>query len=245
MLRRLAPLVAWVGALAAALAGSIALGATHVLATPPLTRPGELAGWAAARSPVDAAFALLRVAVVVLAAYLLVATVLAVVVRLVRAGRLVGAVDVVTLPLVRRIVGSAFGVGLTGAVLTAVGPIVPTAVGDVRLAVSAGDPADAGADLPNSTPDLGPPTMRRVDEPQPAAAPATEVAIRAGDHLWSVADRALTDAWGRAASESELTSFWALVVDANHARLYDPENPDLVFPGQVVVVPTPPPAPTP
>jgi len=245
-LRCSVPLVAWVGALAAVLTGAMALGATPALATPPLTRPGELAGWASARPPVNAAFAVLRMVVVVLAAYLLIVTVLAVVVRIVRAGRLVGAVDVVTLPLVRRIVGSAFGVGLMGAALTAVGSTVPTAVGDVRLAASTGHPPNGADDRPVGSPDLEPPTMRRVDEPQPVsvAAAETEVTIGAGDHLWSVADRELADAWGRSATEAELTPFWEQVVEVNRVRLHDPGNPDLVFPGQVVVVPPPPPAPT-
>lgn len=255
VLRRSFPLVAWVAALAAVLAGAIALGSTPALAAPPLTRPGELGDWAAARQPVEAAFAVLRVVVVALACYLLFVTVLAVVLRLGRAGRLVTAFDVLTLPWVRRIVQGALGVGLIGATLAAVGSaaVDPSAnpsrtftAADVRLAASAPEHPRAGDDLLVRLPDVepGPPTLQRVDEAAPAApsAPAGEVTLEAGDHLWSVAERALTDAWGRAPSDAELAPFWEQVVEANRDRLPDPANPDLVFPGEVVTVP-PPPAP--
>ena len=257
VLRRSLPLVAWVGALAAVLAGAIALGSTPALAAPPLTRPGELGDWAAARQPVEAAFAVLRVVVVALACYLLFVTVLAVVLRLGRAGRLVTAFDVLTLPWVRLIVQGALGVGLVGATLAAVGSAAadPSAnpsrtftAADARLAASAPEHPRAGDDLLVRLPDVesGPPTMQQVDEPATVAlaAPlAGEVTLEAGDHLWSVADRALTDAWGRAPSDDELAPFWEQVVEANRDRLPDPANPDLVFPGEVVTVPPPPPAP--
>jgi len=237
------------------LAGAVALGSTPALAAPPLTRPGSLGDWAAARQPVEAAFAVMRVVVVALACYLLFVTVLAVVLRLGRAGRLVTAFDVLTLPWVRRIVQGALGVGLVGATLAAVGSAAadPSAspsrtftAADARLAANAPDQPRAGDDLLVRLPDVepGPPTMQRVDEPAAAvAAPTDEVTLAAGDHLWSVAEKALTDAWGRAPSDGELAPFWEQLVEANRDRLPDPTNSDLVFPGEVVTVPTPPPAP--
>lgn len=247
--QRSLPLVAGVGALTFVLAGAVALGSTPALVAPPLTRPGSLGDWASARQPVEAAFAVVRVVVVVLGCYLLLVTVLAVVLRLGRAGRLVTAVDVITLPWVRRIVQGAFGVGLVGATLAAVGAASadPSANSSrtFTVAASAPDRPQAGDDPLVRLPDVepAPPTMRRVDEPTAVAAPATEVTLAAGDHLWSVAERALTDAWSRAPSEGELAPFWEQLVEANRDRLADPSNPDLVFPGEVVTVPAPPPTP--
>lgn len=236
-------LVGWVVVLVAVLVGMVALGGTPALAGPPLSSPAELVAWVTNRPPVEAAFAVLRSVVLVLAAYLLAVIVVGAALRLVRAGRLVRAVDVVTVPAVRRILGSAFGVGLMGAPLAVVGPPAPAALAAVQLTADGPDPEPAGGDAPAGSPEPSPPTMRRVDRSPAPAAPGTEVVIGAGDHLWSVAERALGAAWGRAASEAELTPFWERVVEVNRARLVDPGNPDLLFPGQVVSVPAPPPVP--
>ena len=236
-------LVAWVGSLVAVLAGMVALGRTPSLGGPPLARPGDLSAWVTARAPVEAAFAVLRLVVLVLAAYLLAVTVLGVALRLVRAARLVRAVDVVTLPAVKKVVGSAFGVGLMAAPLAVVGPTVPAAVADVQLPVGGQAPLPPGGDDLGGSPQLSPPTMRRLDEAPPPLPIGTAVVIGAGDHLWSVADRALAAAWGRAPSDAEVTPYWELVVEVNRERLVDPRNPDLLVPGQVVSVPVPPPAP--
>ena len=67
--------------------------------------------------------------------------------------------------------------------------------------------------------------------------------VAPGDHLWSIASRVLSDAWGRPPSDVEVVPFWEQVVELNRDRLADPANPDLIFPGQSLVVPAPPPAP--
>lgn len=257
VLRRALPLVAWIGALAAVLAGAVALGATPALDAPPLTRPGELGDWAAARQPIEAAFAVLRVVVVALAGYLLLVTCLAVVLRLGPAGRLVTAFDVLTLPWVRRIVQGALGVGLVGASLAAVSsaaadpsanPSRTLTAADARLAASAPEHPRVGDDLlvRLSEVEPGPPTMEQLDDPAATPAvegPVGEVTLGAGDHLWSVAERALAEAWGREPTDDELVPYWEQLVEVNRHRLADPANPDLVFPGQVVTMPPPPPAP--
>ena len=60
------------------LAGAVAVG-HGALAGPDLRRPSTWSGWASQRTPAEAAMAVLRLTVVVLALYLLVATVVAVV----------------------------------------------------------------------------------------------------------------------------------------------------------------------
>jgi hypothetical protein len=61
--------------------------------------------------------------------------------------------------------------------------------------------------------------------------------IRRGEHLWHVADAALTERLDRAPSTAEITGYWQKLIDANRGRLADPENPDLVFVGQELVLP--------
>lgn len=254
--RELALLVAWVAALVVAALGLGALG-SGALAAPHLTSPGTWPAWAAERTPVQAAFAVLRLVVVALAWYLLAVTFLAVVARAGRAGRLVGVVDVVTLPLVRRMVQGAVGVGLVGSAVAGLGasqtssgaPAVHTTA-DVRLAASAlSDPLPGGGvvrGLPAEA-ETDPPAMHRLPDDEEVTAPSTTAApeweVAPGDHLWSVAARLLEESWGRAVTDDEVAPYWRTVVEANADRLVEPSNADLIFPGQTLAVPTPPPPP--
>src|SRR4051812_30971445 len=120
VVRRFAPIVAWVAGLVALLAGMAAIG-HGALAAPDLRDPGSWGDWVAARTAAEAAVAILRVVVLVLATYLLLVTLLAVVLRVGRAGRLVTVADVVTLPFVRSLVQAGLGIGLAGAAVAAVG----------------------------------------------------------------------------------------------------------------------------
>lgn len=245
MVRRSIPLVAWVVGLTAMLAGAVALGSSPGLGSPPVSRPGELAGWLAARGPVEAGFAVLRLVVVVLAAHLLLATLVAVAARLSRGGRVVESLDAFSSAWLRHIVEMALGAGLVGVPLGLVdpgGPVVRRAITpDLLAVVTTGDEPPAADDHRAGEPDPVPPTMQRINPPEHVAAATSEVVIGAGDHLWSVAERALAAAWGRPPVDAEVAPFWEQVVEVNRPRLADPANPDLLFVGQVVTLPVPPP----
>lgn len=229
-------LVAWVGLLVAVAFGTGAA-ARGPLALPTLTDPGSWAAWAGGRTPVEASFAVLRVVVMMLAWYLLAVTVLTVVARLWGARRLMSVAELLTLPMVRRSLHAAIGLSLTGSAITGAGSAgaLPGAPVEIAL-VSEGE----------SGPSPATPVMRRLpDVPAPApaeelSAGATEWEVRPGDHLWSVAARTLASTWGTAVSDGEVTPYWRAVVDANRDRLVDPANTDLILPGQVLTLPTPP-----
>lgn len=98
--------------------------------------------------------------------------------------------------------------------------------------------------------------VARATDPTPSADVEEdnerEVEVREGDHLWGIAEDAMTEHWGRAPSDAELAPYWADVVELNDDRLLPPENPDLIYPGQVFELPpipadptAPPPAPIP
>lgn len=85
-----------------------------------------------------------------------------------------------------------------------------------------------------------------VDLALPADANATsedptsrQVTVQAGDSFWSIAETALTRAWGRSPDAAEITRYWRQVIDANHDRLAPPHNPDMIYPGQVFHLPNP------
>jgi hypothetical protein len=60
--------------------------------------------------------------------------------------------------------------------------------------------------------------------------------VELGDHLWAIAAETLADA-GFGHDEEDVLAYWSRLVAANRARLVDPANPDLLFPGQVLVLP--------
>ena len=71
----------------------------------------------------------------------------------------------------------------------------------------------------------------------PAPTPETNWTIRAGDHLWGLAAAALAENWSTPPTDAEVSDYLALVVEQNRATLAVPDDPDLVFPGQVFVRP--------
>lgn len=86
----------------------------------------------------------------------------------------------------------------------------------------------------------GPVTEAPANKAPATPAPSGSWAVRPGDHFWAVAEDVLARAWGRPPTGAELAPYWRSVVEANRARLRDPRNPDLLFPGQVLAVPPPP-----
>jgi hypothetical protein len=225
--RRAAPIVLWLAALVGLLAGAGAVG-HGALAAPALGDPGSWSGWLADRTAPAAAMALVRLVVLALTWYLLLATVAAVAVRLVRAGRLVSIVDVVTVPFIRSLVQAGLGVGV---VVASFGPVV----------AADAVPVSSSQVLLRPLPDASTaPVLRQLDPPPAPANPAERTwTVAAGQHLWSISSEVLATAWGRVPDDHELVPYWQRVVDANRSRLADPANPDLLFPGQVLVLPAP------
>lgn len=68
-----------------------------------------------------------------------------------------------------------------------------------------------------------------------SAGPVT-VTVAPGDHFWALAERRLSAAWGRCPSDAEIAPYWVRVVAENRDRIRS-GNPDLIFPGELVVLP--------
>ena len=60
------------------------------------------------------------------------------------------------------------------------------------------------------------------------------VVVAPGEHLWSIAERAVAERLGRAPTDGEVAPYWREVVDLNR-QLADP---DLVFPGTEIRLPS-------
>lgn len=125
--------------------------------------------------------------------------------------------------------------------------------GTVNVLVPTTAPGSGTATLRVVTADSGDGTATvtvtaRGEGPDPAAAPAPEPSpdpdrpdrggrhvVRPGDHLWQIASDTLASTLGRPPTDAEVAPYWRRVVRAN-PQLGDP---DLLLPGDEVVVPPP------
>ena len=65
--------------------------------------------------------------------------------------------------------------------------------------------------------------------------------VKSGETLWSIAQETLQDAWGvEDITDEQIVSYWEPLIEANQDRLVEPGNPDLILPGQQLVIPEPP-----
>ncbi|MGQ0823782.1 MAG: LysM peptidoglycan-binding domain-containing protein [Actinomycetota bacterium] len=71
----------------------------------------------------------------------------------------------------------------------------------------------------------------------PNASDLATVTVERGDNLWTIAEQRLEVDLDRAPSDSEVAPYWRQVVDANQDRYVQPGNPNLIHPGQILVLP--------
>jgi nucleoid-associated protein YgaU len=233
--RRLRPLAALLGA-AAAIVALDALG-TNRLAPPPLSITGT-GQWLAQRDAVVAAFALVRLGALAAAWYVLVVvagSVLARTLSLRSADAVLARLTPTHLRLWLRGAGvsSAAFLGLLGPPGTAV--LHPLPVDPTTTTTT--DPGANGAAIASIRPL---PETAETETPAapvpPGTAPDTWV-VAPGDSFWSIATSQLTDSRGTVPGEADVVPYWLTLVERNRATLANPDDPDLLFPGQVVELP--------
>jgi hypothetical protein len=106
----------------------------------------------------------------------------------------------------------------------------------------------SGRPTPDPAPAVPGPGISGPESPPPAAttpnpAPQTWI-IRSGDHLWRVASTTLAAQWSARPNDAEVLDYLHQLIAANRDLLVVPTDPDLVFPGQVFVLPPVPVRPT-
>jgi hypothetical protein len=62
------------------------------------------------------------------------------------------------------------------------------------------------------------------------------VVVMPGDNMWLLAERRLRGVLGREAGDHEVAPYWLAVIGANRDRIRS-GDPDLIFPGEVLVLP--------
>ncbi|MGI9607832.1 MAG: LysM peptidoglycan-binding domain-containing protein [Acidimicrobiales bacterium] len=93
---------------------------------------------------------------------------------------------------------------------------------------------DVGAPRPDI------PARHPLAAPSSSSRPAPETTrpVMPGDHFWSIAEETLETSWGRGdLTDREIAGYWQTLIDANLDQLVEPDNPDLLLPGQVLTLP--------
>ena len=123
----------------------------------------------------------------------------------------------------------------------AVDPAPSPTMTPLEQEASSGAPAPPGMrPLPATSAPSDPDPAPRPAHAGPAGRQADEVdlvTVVEGDHLWAIAERHLRDHRGHPVDDAEVAAYWVRLVEANRGRLVDPEDPDLVLPGQRFVLP--------
>jgi len=226
----------------------------------------DLGGWLATTNLVDALTALARLTALVLAYYLLVSTVLYLVALSSGNRSFIRITRPFAIPMVRsladRVIAGSIAVSTIAAPLIVSAPPAPDAAATPAISaeVSTGYvPAsrimkdDESESLARDTrgaavsfsgrPTTAPPepteTETETETTDGAEPPAPiEVVVVPGDHLWGLAASRIADALGRKPLEHEIAPYWRDVIDENRGRLRS-GNPDVIFPGEVIVLPDP------
>jgi nucleoid-associated protein YgaU len=241
-LRRSARIAGLLGAELAAVVFLVDLGSR-----PPFVIPfDDLGGWVSGAPPVEAGAAILRVVALAGAGWMLATTLVYVAVAVGLGAGTTGRWARLVLPDIRRVVDRSVAAVVVGAVT-----VVPStaAVRDGRAGsapvatiapvreppIATSPPAPHAAPSPGAAPQPGVPAVT----PPPNA--SVVVVVQTGDSLWQLASARLAEVTATPAAlldEHALTGYWTRVCAANHARLRS-GDPNLVFPGEQIVLPSP------
>jgi hypothetical protein len=197
------------------------------------------AAWLATAPALDAVVAVLRACGLGVAGWVAATSLLHLVAVATGAARAIRLTGMLVLPPVRRMVEAA----VAGAVALAsihpmalAAPLEPPRPVPVETAEPAvHDAAQARRPDPEWTalrPGASGPRRDLASTP----AGAVEVTVTPGDNLWRLAERRLGEVRGRPPGDGEIAPYWVEVIASNRHRLRS-GDPDLIFPGEVLVMP--------
>ncbi len=236
-----------------------------VLAPPDLAEPGTWERWFVSVGPVVAVFTVGRVLLLAVSAlWVFTAVSLACASLGGPGGRvallMVGLLRRLHLPGSARMLALTVGLSVSAVTLGACGAagspssashpapvLVNPATGPISTVLSPASTAAAAS--PRAAPMRGSataPAPRPTDQPKPVASAeaSTPTAmtgalwiVRPGDDLWSIAARTIQLRLGRPPERGEIAAYWLEVISANHNRLPRPDDPSLLYPGDLIELP--------
>lgn len=225
------------------LIGLRALGSGE-LATPPLGSWDTAVEWYDRVGPATAVVVALRLLTMAGVAWLLLAAALQLIATISLRDGVQRMADALSPLVLRRL---AHGVASLSVTTGLVAPVVDPAPageppGTAVMQVLDDDDSEEPSTVPPSTapPTTVPVTTVPAPVPEHAAPPPVlpdEVAVEPGGSFWTLAAQVVGQGQGSEPSDREVFRYWQRLIEANRDRLVDPANPDLLFPGQILVLP--------
>jgi nucleoid-associated protein YgaU len=200
---------------------------------PPLGSWAEAVRWYEEAGAPIAAMAALRLATMALATWLgLVIGLQTLAARRPRPG-LARAVNAISPSWMRRLAHGMAGISLSA------GLAVPTPAHADPPPVHE-PPADEGTAVMRTLPEPSATSTSTTPAPAPGRGPTPEtIVVVPGDSCWSIAADALADHLGHPADDRTVVTYWRRVIDANSDRFVVRGDPDLILPGQELLLPPP------
>lgn len=190
------------------------------------------AAWLERVPPEDAVIALVRLAALALAGYLLVTTALYAVATLTRVPALIRGVKFLTLPSVRRLIDGTMAAALVATPASFVFAATP--------ASAQAAPTAAHAYVPVVASDTGVGYTPTPAGESPSSPNDSDVyVVRSGDNLWTIASQrlaALREVPAENISNADVADFWRALVEPNTPSLAS-GNPDVIYAGETIRLP--------
>ncbi len=195
------------------------------------TTSSQLDAWLRHEGVASAVFAVMRIVALATAAYAALVGALGVLGSMSRAATLTRVAVRIAVPSLRPFVAPIAAVTLT----------LASALPAAAQGRGAPPPVPVMRVVPIEATTGAPPIMRLVTETTEATEAPPELSsmthtVVAGDTFWSIAEDTLQAHAGTVAA-ADVVSYWHALIDANRPRLRAPDAPDLIYPGQVFVLP--------
>jgi nucleoid-associated protein YgaU len=132
----------------------------------------------------------------------------------------------------------------TDATMTRLGDSSPPAATMTRVGPDTPPGSPPGASPAEHDPASGTPARpaspaTALPAPGLPAIDPTRWVVEPGDSLWAIAEEVTRRPDGSSPGERAVSRYWQRLIGANRHDLIDPDNPDLLVPGQRLVVPPP------
>lgn len=231
------------------------------LGTPPVRSWVDASRWYELVGPAVAVVAVVRVAAIVVALWLLVAAALQLVATVLPRPSVRLLADLIAPRSLQRLVHGLAGLSLTaGLAVPAPGAGIlgeprggvavlrliedpPPGAGTATMRVVADPSMSVAPAAPAATPaplgTVATPSADRSEPPPGTVTTPDVVVVESGDSLWSIAEEALVDAGDAVPSDAVVERYWRRLIEANLSTLVEPTNPDLIYAGQVITLPAP------
>jgi nucleoid-associated protein YgaU len=189
----------------------------------------DIRAWIERNDAVTLALSITRLEALACATYLLAVTMVSGAARWLSLPRVTRIVERLTPHLLRGFLG---GIATLGVMAAPPPTSIPAPTATATPATTTPNDAPATATLHVITDAVEP-----VTPPPAPDAQHDSWVVRPGDNLWLIAREQVVDETGEPVSDETIATYWHRLIEVNRDLLADPNEPDLIFAGQVLELP--------